>query len=1709
MRVCVVVKVPFHNHVSRLNSSLLPLSSRFLPVVFAAGVPFAALAEPTPAGNVSYYKQIRPIMQANCQGCHQPAKAKGGYVMTSFAKLLAGGDSKDKHPAVVASKPEKSMLLQQITPMNGEADMPKGKPPLSDKEINLVKQWIAQGAVDDTPADAVAHYDNENPPTYTRQPVIPSVDYSPDGKLLAVAGFHEVMLHKSDGSGLAGRLIGVSSRIQSVRFSPDGKWLAAAGGVPGMAGEVQVWDVSAKTLKVSSLVSWDTLYGVSWSPDGKYVAFGGADNIVRAIEAETGKEVLQMGSHGDWALATAFSVKGDHLISAGRDMTSKLTEFAIQRFVDNITSITPGALKGGIQALASHPKIEHFIAAGSSGTPKVYRTFREKKREIGDDSQHICDLFPMPGRVFDVRFSTDGKRIACGSSLDGTGEVVICSYDFDADVPADVKNLMHKIPANRNDGEKNRLIAYRDQGVKLMARVPVAQSGIYAVAFSPDSGTVAAAGADGKIRLLNAVDGSITKEFDAVTISPDKAKSKFEVAVAPREISAPAKSAPESLPQGATVASLEIHPPNVKFSTRNEYAQLIVTARLSNGEAVDATRLATYEAPAGLFINPRGWITPRADGKGELKVKLGDKSAVLPFEVAGIKPVFRADYIRDVNPAVSKLGCNAGTCHGSKDGRAGFKLSLRGYDAEYDLRAFTDDLASRRVNVAAPDESLMLLKARAEVPHEGGRLTDRDQRYYQILRQWIAEGAKVDAKAPKVTGIEIFPKNPVVQIIGSKQQLSIVAAFADGTKRDVTSESFVSSGNTDVANVEDDALVITIRRGEAPIMARYEGSYAATTVTVMGDRAGFAWQDPPKWNQIDELVAAKWQRLKILPSELSSDENFLRRVTLDLTGLPPTADAVRQFLADTRETRVKRDEVIDKLVGSPEYIDQFANQWANLLQVNRKFLGQEGAKILRDWIHSEVAANRPYDQFVRSILTASGSTKENPPAAYYKILRTPVDTMENTTHLFLATRFNCNKCHDHPFERWTQDQYYQVSAYFAQIGRDRDPANPKGDIGKTDVEKAKPLYELIKDTGTGEVEHDRTKKVTPPEFPYPAKFTVAETATRRESLAAWMTSPDNRYFASSYANRIWGHLFGIGIIEPLDDIRAGNPPTNPELLDYLTQEFIKNGFNVQHLVRTICKSRTYQLELKTNKWNEDDKSNYSHAVPRRLPAEALFDAVFTATGSMANIPGVPPGTRAAQLPDSAFDVPSGLITNLGRPVRESSCECERSNELRLGSVMSLLSGPTVSSAINDPGNAIAKLVETEKDDRKLVNELYMRFLSRPAKEAEISNVLTAFSVVDSDHAKLAAALEAKEKSTGPALVEKEAQRTAAIAALEKEIAPIDAEVAAKQKEKIDAADKSLKDFETKFTASLPELETQLNMSTDWQVIDPTEMTASNGATLEKAADLSVNVSGAKGKGTYQIVADTKLHGITAIKLEALADDKLPDKGPGRGIKGNFVLTELELFAKQGAGDAVKVALQNAQTEFTQKKYAIAQVIDGNLNDRNNGWAIGGKTGVHHIATFDLKEPLKLEGGGKLAFTFHHQFDDDHGLGRFRLSVTTSKLPISKGLAPELAAALKVAADKRDDAQKAALLAHLRSINPELKQFTAAVEEAKKPLVDARLVDLRKRLELAKQPVPIDPQLALLREEVAMSTKQLENKRLTSAQDIAWALINSPAFLFNY
>ncbi len=1071
------------------------------------------------------------------------------------------------------------------------------------------------------------------------------------------------------------------------------------------------------------------------------------------------------------------------------------------------------------------------------------------------------------------------------------------------------------------------------------------------------------------------------------------------------------------------VVSISVFPERITLDNPYAYRQLLVTAETADGTKLDVTRDVTFDgAGNSLEISETGLIRPTADGAGELQIRYDDQQISIPFAISNFTQPFHADFIRDVNPVLSKLGCNAGTCHGAASGKNGFKLSLRGYDPEFDHRALVDDLAGRRFNRAAPDQSLMLLKPAGGAPHEGGVLTHAGEPYYEIIRNWIAGGVTLNLNEPRVVGIALHPENPRLQMPGEQLQMAVIATYADGTSRDVTQDAFIESSLGEIITVDKHGLASAVRRGEAAFLARYEGAYDSQPVVVMGDRSGFIWRRVPEFNTIDTLAYNKLKDVKIQPSDVCTDEEFVRRVYLDLTGAPPRPEQVRAFLAQEGEQQLKRAALIDQLIGSPEYVEYWTNKWADLLQVNRKFLGEAGAWAFRDWIRQAVATNMPYDEFAFEVLTASGSTLENPPAAYYKTLRTPEELVENTTQLFLATRFNCNKCHDHPFERWTQDQYYELAAYFSQIGRKDEPQFANQRIGGTAVEGAKAAVEIVYDSGEGQVTHARTGAVVAPQFPYEHEGDVPSDASLREQLASWIATEDNPFFAKSYVNRLWSYLLGRGLIDPVDDIRAGNPPSNPELLQYLTEEFVETGFDSQHILRLICNSRVYQHSIRTNEWNGDDAINFSHAMPRRLPAEALYDAIHIATGTEPKLPGMPEEFRAVELPDSSVQLADGFFQLFGKPARESACECERTSDVMLGPVLNLINGPTVADAIADPKNRLAQLAAELDDDRRLIEEVYFAILCRKPSEQEIELGLFALSGYEKEAELLRADLAEYELQQLPAR------------------------------------------FENWLASAKP--------GPVWSVLTPVSATAESGVPLSISEDGTITAEGEiPDKDTYVLEFETSAAAAKALRVEALADNALPSMGPGRAPNGNFVLSHFDLEIAAAGAEYQAHRLNNASATFEQGGFKALDALGG--FDAKEGWAISPQMGKSQTAVFQARSDFgSADGPTRMRVTMRQAYGGAHVLGKFRISLSESERPV-KVDAVKWPTNVNTILGKQADARTPEELARLQ-------EYFRTQDEGL----------------LARQ------------KQVAELEGASGNARLRGVQDLAWALINSPAFLFN-
>lgn len=761
-----------------------------------------------------------------------------------------------------------------------------------------------------------------------------------------------------------------------------------------------------------------------------------------------------------------------------------------------------------------------------------------------------------------------------------------------------------------------------------------------------------------------------------------------------------------------SLTKLEIQPTVLELSHARDSRSVIVTGVTSSGLKYDLTSKAKLSLADDIAVlDADRFVVPRASGETRLVVRAGGLEASIPVRVKTLDPR-PVDFASEVNPIMSKVGCNQGTCHGSQKGQNGFKLSLRGYDALYDYRALIDDVSGRRFNRSMPGQSLMLLKPTQGVPHEGGFLFDEKSRYYKVIEQWVAEGCRFNASPPKVSRLEVTPEKPLLQDSKGEQQLIVIAHFTDGSSRDVTREAVFDSSDFEIATVSQSGRISGVRRGEAAALVRYEGNYAAAPITILGERAGYRWVAGDEYNYVDKHVNVKLRRMKLLASELTSDAEFLRRVHLDLAGVPPTIAQQETFLADERDSRVKRQAKIDELLAGAEYVDHWTLKWSDLLLNHRKAVTEKGVWAFRNWIRKSIAENKPYNRMAFELITASGSTFDNPAANYYRVAREPKVVMENMTQVFLGTRFNCNQCHDHPFERWTQQQYYELSAFFADVGR------RKGPVGDEIIFTA---------ANSQPVKHPNSGEVVKPSFPFTHEGMGKPAADARQTLARWLTAKENPYFARSIVNRYWSYFHGRGIIDPVDDIRASNPPSNPELLDALTQDFVAHHFDLKHLIRTIVSSHTYQRSFRANDWNTGDTTNFSHASARRLSAEQLFDSIMVATGAPRQLPGVPAGFRAAQLPDTSVQV--SFLDMFGRPPRESPCECERSGDVSLGQTLNLVNGPTIANAIIHPQGLIATRFKEKAATAELIDDIYKATLCRPPTPTEKAKMEAYFSGV--------------------------------------------------------------------------------------------------------------------------------------------------------------------------------------------------------------------------------------------------------------------------------------------------------------------------------------------------------------------------------------------
>lgn len=778
--------------------------------------------------------------------------------------------------------------------------------------------------------------------------------------------------------------------------------------------------------------------------------------------------------------------------------------------------------------------------------------------------------------------------------------------------------------------------------------------------------------------------------------------------------------------------TLLIQPSPVHLTGRRAVQQLLVTGRYADGSERDLTRVVTLklETPEVASVSATGLLQPLKTGVTSLIVQVGGQSAITTVVVEKFEDPHPVSFRHEFIAALNVAGCNAGACHGIPSGRGGFKLSLRGYDPAADFMELTHATMGRRTNRFEPEASLILKKGLGEVPHEGGpRLVSSNPVPTNTIRDWLAEGLRNDSSSlPSLKSLEVLPGNRALIAPARWQQLAVRAHFSDGSVRDVTRLTAFSSSDPGVAEIDATGLVKLQQTGEAAILCRYLDIIQCVRLTYLEPKSNFVWSDPPCNNEVDQHIFTKLKLLNILPSELCTDQEFLRRVYLDLGGILPTADEARAFLADMSTD--KRARLIDRLLDRPEFADFWTYKWLDVLRSNRLTIQIKGSHVYRQWLRSHIERNTPWDQVVRELLTASGSTFDNPPANYYRgpyhhgapVVRDAQGLAEMTSQLFFGIRMQCAQCHNHPFERWTQDDYYHMAAWFAQIQAKSDPVQP-GSPQKNYPWQLRENALVIFPAGTGEVIHPQTRQAMSPKVVGMPAPVIPPGADRRELLAKLVTSPENPFFARATVNRIWFHLLGRGIVDPPDDFRDSNPSVNDALLDGLAQEFVDNKFNVKHIIRKIVNSRTYQLSMHANPFNEADEKYFSHALVKRkrLSAEVLLDAICSATGVPEEFTEMPPETRAVQLPDGQVIYTGGryaswdrhpFLKAFGQPAREAACECEREGDLNLARALEIKNGDFIQGKIRTPHNRIGRLLEQKTADADILTELFLATLSR-------------------------------------------------------------------------------------------------------------------------------------------------------------------------------------------------------------------------------------------------------------------------------------------------------------------------------------------------------------------------------------------------------------
>lgn len=771
------------------------------------------------------------------------------------------------------------------------------------------------------------------------------------------------------------------------------------------------------------------------------------------------------------------------------------------------------------------------------------------------------------------------------------------------------------------------------------------------------------------------------------------------------------------------LASLSIYPNEVTLETAADFHRVVVIANYKDATSRDVSTSAKLSLEnADVAVLEGSTLKPKADGATVLHIAFRGQTAKVPVTIKDAAKPRPVSFQLDVMPVLTASGCNTGSCHGSARGQDGFMLSLFGYDPKGDHQRITRQLSGRRINLALAEESLLLTKSTGKVPHTGGKLFEEDSANARTLLSWIKAGANYDKDdIPQPVGIDVEPKQYVLKGNKVNVPLTVRARYSDGTDRDVTLlSSFSSSNDNSVEINESTGVAKTKNRGEAFLLARFHTYTEGTQTIVIPANLDYERPDLVENNYVDTHVYAKLHKLRIYPSEVCSDEIFLRRVFLDIVGVLPTDEERTAFLSDGSAT--KRDALVDRLLDRKEFTEMWVMKWAELMQIrstgnNANQVSYKSALLWYEWLRDRVASNQPFNQIIYDLLSARGGTFKNPATNYFKLENDVKKRTENVAQVFMGTRIQCAQCHNHPFDRWTMDDYYGFAALFAQVRKKR----------------AEDPHEQIIFDGGGQITHPVTKKSSIPQYLGMTDPADIRGKTRREAVAEWLTAKDNPWFARNVANIVWAHFFGMGITNPVDDVRISNPPSNPELLAALASKFVEYDYDFKKLVRDICTSRTYQLSSQTNETNKSDLTNFSHSLIRRLRAEVLLDVYAQVTETSNKFRGLPLGARAVQIADG--NTSTYFLTTFGRATRQTVCSCEVKMEPNLSQALHLINGDAVHNRVRN-GRLVTKLLQESKDPKAVINALYQRALGRAPTSTELIKLMETVNTAANDQERI-------------------------------------------------------------------------------------------------------------------------------------------------------------------------------------------------------------------------------------------------------------------------------------------------------------------------------------------------------------------------------------